>query len=352
MAINIIIQKLRLGSPTQITVGLYIKDYYGGAYSLIEDNVLIDTDGTVLASPLPIVSIDPSQKYVLKAVNESCGFVYEQAIMFNPYCPLGYEMSDDDSYCFYENVVDATPPTNSENTVPATYFTYSCWGALVFDPGYGVNGVGTFTMIPISNPFWINGTGYPATGNYVDGPMNRSSLWATTTLDNQTIGFSKCVNVPTSGIYLVAIVGDNIPKISVDGNVIVDMDPVALGNYLDAHGFSGLSAYPSEAAFRFWNIYPIMLSAGLRVIQMTCQNTTGPAAIAAEIYNATYADLAAATSYVDLGSKLIFSTKDFIGQPVQIGSGGIGYSCLPGYSLKECDSPPTCIKIVTTPILY
>ena len=57
----------------------------------------------------------------------------------------------------------------------------------------------------------------------------------------------------------------------------------------------------------------------------------------------------AATSYTDLGSKLIFSSKDYIGQPVQIGTGGVGYTCAAGgSSLVLCDGTPYCLQLLTT----
>jgi hypothetical protein len=160
-----------------------------------------------------------------------------------------------------------------------------------------------------------------------------------------------CVNLPVDATYLVAIAGDNIPKITLDGNVIIDMDPTALGTYMASHGYPGIIAYPDEAAFRFWNVYPVFMNAGVRVLEMTCFNISGPAAMAAEIYNATGADLAAAGSYASLGAKLIFSTKDYIGQPVQIGSGGIGYTCPPGYALVLCDGPAYCTQTLTNPTI-
>jgi hypothetical protein len=266
-------------------------------------------------------------------------------------CPATYTLSADGTYCFKTSTTTATPPSSSENTVAESFFTYSCWGTLVYNPGYGLNGVGPFLMIPTSNSFWINGPGYPAAGTTGAGPMNRAGLWAATTMDNQTVGFTVCVTVPVTTTYLVAIAGDNVPSISLDGNAIVNMDPNALGLYLAGNGFPAITPFASEAAFRFWNVYPVLITAGTHVLEMTCLNTTGPAAMAAEIYNATITDLIAAHSYTDLGAKLIFSTKDYIGQPVQIGSGGIGYTCPSGYSLVLCDGPPFCTNTISTPTI-
>jgi hypothetical protein len=74
-----------------------------------------------------------------------------------------------------------------------------------------------------------------------------------------------------------------------------------------------------------------------------------PAALGAEIYDNTAAEIIAATAYGDLN--LVFSTKDYVGQPVQIGSGGIGYTCPSGYSLVLCDGPAYCTQTVNTPVV-
>ena len=341
--------------PAPITAAFYVRPYYpvNGSYTLLATGVPINTDGTITGSPPPLIPIDPTQKYMIKAVNESCGFVYEQAISVNPYCPIGFTLSDDKTYCFEVLISPATPPTNPQNTVAAPFQSYSTWGTLVYDPGYNINGVGSFTQIPYANPFWVNGIGYPNNvGTTPAGPMNRGALWAPVTTDNQTVGFAVCVDVPADGIYYVGMGADNIPKISVDGNPVIVMDPLALGMYMATHGYPFSGVIPNESSLRFWNVYPVMLLKGRRVLEMVCLNTTGPAAMAAEIYNCDYPTLAAAGSYGALGAALIFSTKDYIGQPVQVGSGGIGYSCPDGFSPSLCSSPVVCVKRITTPVLY
>jgi hypothetical protein len=67
--------------------------------------------------------------------------------------------------------------------------------------------------------------------------------------------------------------------------------------------------------------------------------------LGAEIYNNTAAELIAATSYADLN--LIFSTKDYVGQPVQLGTDDLGYTCPSGYSLAACVEPYVCRLIYT-----
>lgn len=268
-------------------------------------------------------------------------------------CPPGYTLSDDETYCFQTNVTTATPPSSPENTVAKSSIAYGPYGTLIYDPGYNIDGTGTFTQINYSNTFWVNGPGYPTFPGpgTVDGPFNRCGLWAATEADNQTVGFTVCITTPTSGVYYVGIAGDNVPEIVLDGVTIVDMDPAVMGAYLAANGYTALGAVPTEATFRFWHIYPVSISAGTHVLEMKCLNTFSIAAMGAEIYNLTSAQIQSATSYVSMGGGLVFSTKDFVGQPVQVGTGGVGYTCPSGYSLVLCDGPAYCTQTLTTPTI-
>lgn len=364
----ITIKKLKFSGDTNIlapiVVDLYIKGYYepDSSYVLIESNVNVDVDGTILASPLPSIMIDPAEYHVLKAVNDLCDFEYTQEVRLNPYCRTGYILSDDSSICSITSEVPATPPTNSENAVAVSgpnNFFYGIFGSLIFNPGYNVNGTGTFTQIPYTNPFWVNGLGYPSfpSASNTAGPLNRAGVWSTTVANPQTIGFSVCVTLATDGVYYVGFGCDDFGQIKVDGVTIVSQDRTALKAYIQANGYPypvGLD--PNQVTFNFWYIYPVPLTAGTRVLEIIGNNTSGTisgaADIGCEVYNLTPSAIAASTSYAAMGSGLVFSSKDFVGMPIQLGSGGVGFSCSPGYSLKFCDSPPSCVRILTTPVLY
>lgn len=366
--LNLSIKKLRFPNNgsivAPITVGLYIKGYYDpdSAFVLIEDNVPVAVDGTVLASPLPITSIDPTRKYVIKAVNELCDFVYEQDFIIYPYCPSGFILSEDKSSCFMSEETAATPPTNSENAVAVSgpnNFYYGIFGTLIFDPGYNVNGTGSFTQISYSNPFWVNGAGYPHFPSVSDtaGPLNRAGVWSSTVASPQQIGFSVCIEAPEDGTYYVAMGCDDIGQVNVDGATVILQDRNALKTFIQANGYAypgGLD--PNQVTFNFWYVYPVFLTKGSHVIELIGNNTSGTvpgaAAIGCEVYNLTSAEIQAATSYVDMGAGLIFSSKDYIGRPIQLGTGGIGYTCPPDYSLKYCESPIVCVRTITTPVLY
>lgn len=351
-----------IASP--ISVDLYIKPYYqdDSAYELIESNVSVDVNGNVLASPLPAIPIDPTEQYVLKVVNDSCDTYWVQDLVLYPYCPSGYTLASDGSSCYYMETVSATPPTSSQNAQsivgPNNYY-YGIFGTLIFNAGYAPDGTGTFTQIPYSNAFWVNGPGYPhfPSTSQVLGPMNRTAIWSPTVAAPQQIGFSVCLDLEEDGIYYVGFGCDDFGSVVIDGNTIISQNKVTLLAYLQANGYlypGGLDT--NQVCFDFWFVYPVQLTSGQHVIEIIGNNVSGTvygaAAVGCEVYNLTPAQIAAATSYAVMGSGLVFSSKDFVGQPIQLGTGGVGYTCPANYSLKFCDSPPSCVRIVTTPVLY
>ena len=257
-------------------------------------------------------------------------------------CPTGYTLSADGSYCQQVNITPATAPTNSENTIASPYFNYGAYGSLIYNAGYNLNGVGNYVKIPSSNTFWIN-----FNQSTTSGPNNRTALWAPGTPGaGQQVGFTVCINAPTAGTYYIGCFADNYVQISVDGVDKVVMDKTAMGNAFQA-------TYPGigdSCTFYFWHIYPVVLTSGSHIINIIGHNDGGPAGFGTEIYNATSTDLQGAVSYSNLGSKLIFSTKDYIGQPIQIGTGGLGYTCATG-GLVLCDGSPYCKQVLTTALI-
>jgi len=261
-------------------------------------------------------------------------------------CPSGYSLSGDATYCQKTSVVAATPPSDPQTTVAVQQDNYSICGSYIYS-SFSINGTGSSTIIPTSNLWWVNVTGNCfVVGDLVSGPLNRCALWANVTpVEFQEVGVSYCITVPENKTYYVGVGVDNIGIIRIDGNTVLQQDPAAL----DAqYGLTG-----GRSTFSVFHIYPIPFTAGTHVIEIVGQNSAGlgvnPAAFGAEIYDNTAAELIAATSYSDLN--LLFSTKDHIGEPVQLGSDGIGYSCPIGYSLVLCDGPAYCKQVLTTPLI-
>lgn len=248
-------------------------------------------------------------------------------------CGTGYTLAPDASYCYKIEEVAAIPPTGGtpENSVASTYSSYSSYGTYIYDPGFNTDGTGTSTQISPSNPFWIN-----PSENTTDGPLNRAGLWATSELSDQDVGFSVCLDLPETKVYYIGVAGDNRCRIVIDGVVWVDQNVSALATQYGAD---------AQIAFKVWHVYPVTLSAGPHIIELIGHNDSSDAAMGAEIYNNTAAELATATSYS--GLNVVFSTKDYRGQPIQLGSDGVGYTCPSGYSLAACEEPAVCRRILT-----
>lgn len=244
-------------------------------------------------------------------------------------CPVGYTLSDDATYCFKDDVTAATPPSASENAAAVSDPHFSMCGSRVMNAGYTINGTGTYTVIPSSIPFWINDGGFCTVGSTTAGPMNRNAIWSTTpATDNQVVGFTFCLTVTTAKTYYIGMSFDNYGQLSIDGNTII------------------LTDNSSTDPLKNWCIYPVFLTVGNHVIEIVGINGVSappnPGAIAVEIYNNTRDEILASTGYGTLN--VIFKTADYVGQPIQIGSGGLGYTCPTGYSLVLCDGPAYCTK--------
>lgn len=252
--------------------------------------------------------------------------------------PGGYTLNDDKSECYKIDEVAATPPTGgtSQVAVARTNVSYSTCGTYVYLPGYNINGTGTSSKIPSTNSFWTNGAGNCVDNVANQGPLNRAGLWTSTATNGQTIGFSVCINLTYSKQYYIGIACDNYGQIKVDGTTIINQDTAAIeAQYGSVVG----------ATFKVWHIYPVTLSAGPHIVEFIGVNVSGPAAFGAEMYDNTASQILQAFDYT--GLNVVFSTKDYIGQPIQLGSGGTGYSCPAGYSLASCATPFVCRQRVT-----
>jgi hypothetical protein len=230
-------------------------------------------------------------------------------------CYSGYTATGQD--CIKTLTEVATPAVNPQNSEAKTSTVYSSQGTLIYDPGFAHDGSGTSYQIPVSNPFWFN------PGNTTDGPMNRTSLWTNPVYDGQKVGFTVCITAPETKTYYFGIGCDDSAEIIVDSVSILKQF--------------------SDIAFLPWNIYPVELSAGDHIIEVIGENYGVLAGIGFEVYNNTKPEIIAAGAYTDLN--LIYSSKDHIGEPIQIGSGGYGWSCPEGYSLVLCDGPAYCKKV-------
>ena len=242
-------------------------------------------------------------------------------------CPSGYTQLG--NICQLVEETAATPPVYQDILVSRTNVSYSAYGTAIFS-SYNSDGTGTYSVVSLSNTFWNN-----SAETTTNGPLNRSGVWGAR--GSHEIGFTFQQYIPSSKIYYVGFGCDNIGSIKVNGTTIIQQDLSALNTMWGTTG--------DNITFRYWYIYPVQLSVGLNIIELWGFNNGGESSVGFEIYDATSAELAAATSYVDLGNKLIYSTKDHIGDPVYLGSGGVGYTCPEGYQLSVENGDITCVKI-------
>lgn len=287
------------------------------------------------------LSLTKGQTYDIRlsSIGNNCSPKYKyitiQVPLSGTCCPSGYTLSPEQDYCYKVEEIPATPPSDAQSAVSVTNGYYSRCGSLIYDVGFSLNGNGTHTAISTSNAFWINNTGGSpcSTGNTTNGPLNRNGVWTTDTADNQTVGFSVCIDIDETKTYYIGAGFDNYGIIKIDGEEILETDNSTTENVLE-----------------YWKIYPVTLTSGIHFIEVIGKNGVSappnPGVIGVEIYDNTSSEITTATSYADLN--IIFKSADYIGQPIQIGSEGYGYSCPPGYALS-CSPPYVCKRILTEP---
>ncbi len=242
-------------------------------------------------------------------------------------CPEGYTSTGEECMKVSTLPTQQPPGFTPLLLVPYGYYRYSVFGTRIFDPGYNLDGTGSYVQYS-DLPFWHN-----ANQSSNQGPMNRCSLWAETYYNYQQIGFAVCVNIPTHKTYLVGFGVDNHVDIRVDGTPIVQMIPQEVAT-----------------TFNYWHVYPVPIRKGLHIIEIIAYNRTSIAAIGAEIYDATPAELMAIDNVQDLDRVIVFSTKNMVGELTNLGTNG--YPVAEGYALATCfGHPPFYRKVEYTDCL-
>ncbi|MBO9572660.1 MAG: hypothetical protein J7497_10710, partial [Chitinophagaceae bacterium] len=243
-----------------------------------------------------------------------------------PACPNGCVLSGDSTYCYQALAHYPRPSTASDfDTVCSRGdVVYSQLGTFIYST-YNTNGTYGATQpvqISTSNAFWIN-----SGGSETNGPMNRCAVWSCgpDTPNNTWVGFRTKVTIPETKTYYIGIGGDNQVRIIVDGTTIVSQDMDAIAHQQILGFWSSI-----DRTFKVWHIFPVVLNAGLRNIQLEGWNDFDIAGFGAEIYDNTESQIRAATSYNDLN--IVFSSRDFRGQAFH-DDDFTDYVCSPGFSL-------------------
>ena len=272
-------------------------------------------------------------------------------------CPVGYTYNESTNEC---ELTETTPA----NCLPDTYTvrdgdqspSYSSNGTnfypdvttlpwplsdIIAPANPNVNNLQDAALTPliaiqnITSPLW---GGFGPGGRLFD-----AGVWAnegvvpngqSAPLD-EWIGFTACVDVPTTGTYSLGFAGDNRVRIKLNGVPLVEVG---------ANG--GIYSYT------YWSVIELTLPVGNNIIEIEGFNqaSTGgnPASFAAEIYSANVATLMAMTSKPELDTVTIWSTFDFIGKEFDLGERS-GCSCPEGYALSNCDGQLICVRTDIVP---
>jgi hypothetical protein len=241
--------------------------------------------------------------------------------------------------------IEATSPTSEQVVSLARVVEQN------FPPQYLLPTVNSILGTVFHDPYNLNGTSpgnlYYATSqtpivwrrtNFLNGPGNRSGVWATvpsTFPINTWLGFSVCIEVPSTKTYWIGLNGDNNFRIAIDGTDIVN----TVGGPYDGDFDNGTAL--ENASFTQWHVYPANLNAGNHIIDLygLNRNQGSAASFGCEIYDNTFDELFSATTLSDLN--IIFSSSgQTSATTVQNLTGNYllsGYSCPDGYTFDPCN---------------
>jgi hypothetical protein len=216
------------------------------------------------------------------------------------------------------------------NSVAATNTAYGIYGVKLFST---VNSSGGGTNISwlcddiggtYSSTFWAN-----PSNNTSDGRLNQTGLWTGSVGGYAGTG-SLTINVvaPSTKTYYIGTGFDNYGTLTVNGTRIFSQSPQ---NSVDN--------------FRYWNIYPISLTAGSNLIFVQDVNlSTGAAALGAEIYDNTSTEISASVAASPNGSSIPSGLNVLYSSANNKGAGVIGIS----YYNTSVQCPVTTTSTTTT----
>lgn len=183
----------------------------------------------------------------------------------------------------------------------------------------------------VTNNLW--GTGLSLTGRLnnigIKPNVNDSELLTTNDcLLQKWFGFTKCIEIDSSGLYTIAMAANNYFRFKLN-----DVELVSVVSR-------------STRTFRFWWGFEIELSAGKNIIEMVYSEDgdVGSSAFACEIYSTDSTVLSGLTNETELDPYIVFSTRDV--NTIDVTPNPLsGYTCSSGFSVDLCGDEPTCVKI-------
>lgn len=272
-------------------------------------------------------------------------------------CPSGWTLSDDGTAC--TRLTSAAPDVIGGGvSTLLEHFSldqYSKWGTIIYPVGtYGSDGAPSVkadtSLILSTSPLfaykpggesvytsgiWANATlGVAQDGSC--GRLNDTGVWKQ---GDQTyvgsLGFSRQINIPAAGNYLIGIGSDNAATLSVNGTAIVTQNLTNINTAFDTLYSAGVAG--SADLFRYWHVYQVTLVAGINIITVSGNNISGQGIIGVEVYNCSIATLKAANTMGALTPYILFSSAaPSVGSVSNGDASDIGlYDCSsnPGYVL-------------------
>jgi hypothetical protein len=237
----------------------------------------------------------------------------EEACVGQCECPEGFTLNEVSELCERIQTVEAVQ--NGDFRVVCEGDRNINYGALgaIFPGGTVVTG-----------GFFGDGTFSETNGSR----LNTIGIWDCGGAVNEWIGFSRCVDIPAAGEYVVGISGDDFVRFRVNGAQVFENPAVAFH-------------------FRRWNMIPVTLQAGVNIVEMEGLDTGVASALGAEIYGpfplGSTADDASMAA-LDYENNIVWSTGDQLGSVFNLGSIS-GFSCEEGFALDLCGDEATCTRI-------
>ena len=201
-------------------------------------------------------------------------------------CPAGYTYNATLKTCVkveYTNVLSSAQTTAAVAGPTNAY--HGLRAPKVYAVGYPTYGLGTVTAT-LTASFWgpnfVSG-GLPGDGfsSYVKN-ISVSSPSATLGV---SYGFSETVCINQTKTYYIAVAADDALKVSIDGNVVLDLT-----------GAAGATNSMGSDLYNTLHIYPITLTAGNHLFYFEYSNMLGPDMFAYSLFDMTLAELQAATN--------------------------------------------------------
>ena len=242
-------------------------------------------------------------------------------------CPRGYSPTPGADACVREVSVPAVNNGTSFNVCKAAGSTAYGWGGALY-----ADTDGDTTNDSVSDPYW------GVSGSTTLGRLNSVGIWAcaagVSTAGSQPvgewIGFSRCLDLPAGGDYLVGIAGDNRVRLKVDGLLAFELDS------------------PATTNFNYWHVRRVSLTSGVHVLELFGKNDGSIAAFGAEIsgpFPAGSLRDEGAQKLADYAGNIVFSTLDMVGGRFDLGESS-GWECPdPAQTLNTCAAIPVCSSL-------